>query len=82
MLELVNSGLHFFQDENNSIKPLLKVRSGSGGPKINGSDRIWILILVRYIFKNQVISPEEDVESVYVSRVQPDGMGHLGINVL
>jgi len=38
-----------FQDENNFINPLLQVGSneksdgsGSGGPKINGSDRIQI----------------------------------------
>ena len=42
MLEFVNSGLYFVQDENNFINSLLQV--GSGGPKINGSDRIRILI--------------------------------------
>jgi len=42
MLEFVNSGLYFVQDENNFINPLLQV--GSGGQKINGSDRIRILI--------------------------------------
>ena len=30
MLEFVNSGLYFFQDENNVINPLLQVGSGSG----------------------------------------------------
>ena len=53
MLEFVASGLYFLQDENNSINPLLQVGSGSGsvekstgsgGPKIIGSDRIRILI--------------------------------------
>ena len=51
MLEFVDSGLYFVQDENNFINPLLQVGSGSvekstgsGGPKINGSDRIGILI--------------------------------------
>ena len=55
MLEFVDSGLCFVQDENNFINPLLQVGSGSGsvekstgsgsgGPKINGSDRIRILI--------------------------------------
>ena len=53
MLEFVDSGLYFVQDENNFINPLLQVRSGSGSvekstgsgwPKINGSDRIRILI--------------------------------------
>ena len=55
MLEFVDSGLYFFQDENNFINPLLQVGSGSGsnekstgsgsgGPKIKGSDRIRILI--------------------------------------
>ena len=51
MLEFVDSGLYFVQDENNFITPLLQVGSGSnekstgsGGPKINGSARIWILI--------------------------------------
>ena len=42
MLEYVKSGLYFVQDENNSIDPLLQ--GGSGEPKINGSDRIRILI--------------------------------------
>ena len=55
MLEFVDSGLFFVQDENNFINPLLQVGSGSGsvekstgsgsgGPKITGSDRIRILI--------------------------------------
>ena len=51
MLEFVNSGFYFVQDENNFINPLLHVGSGSGekstgsgGPKINGSDRIHFLI--------------------------------------
>ena len=53
MLEFVNSGLYFVEDENNFINPLLQLGSGSGydekstgsgGPKINGSDRIRNLI--------------------------------------
>ena len=51
MLEFVDSGLYFVQDENNFINPLLEVGSGSvkkstgsGWSKINGSDRIRILI--------------------------------------
>ena len=44
MLEFVDSGLYFVQDENDFINPLLQVGSGSGGPKINGPDRIRILI--------------------------------------
>ena len=51
MLEFVISGLYFVQDENNFINPLLQVGSGSseksfgsGGQKINRSDRIRILI--------------------------------------
>jgi len=56
MLEFVDSGVYFVQDENNFINPLLKVGSGSGsvekstgsgGPKINGSDRILIPQLFR-----------------------------------
>ena len=52
-LEVVYSGLYFVQDEYSFINPLLQVGSGynekstgsgSGGPKINGSDRIRILI--------------------------------------
>ena len=50
-LEFADSGLLFVQDESNFIYPLLKVVSGtmkkvSGlrQPKINGSDRIRILI--------------------------------------
>ena len=53
MLEFVDSGLYFVQDENNFINPLLQVVSGtvkkstgSCGPKINGSDRIRIWILI------------------------------------
>ena len=44
MLEFVDSGLYFVQDKNNFINPLLQVGSGSGDPKINGHDRIRILI--------------------------------------
>ena len=51
MLEFVDFVLYFVQEENNFINPLLQVGSGSrekstgsGGPKINGSDRIRILI--------------------------------------
>ena len=53
MLEFVDSGLYFVQDENNFKDPLLQAESvsgsvekstGSGGPKITGSDRIRILI--------------------------------------
>ena len=55
MLEFVDSDLYFVQDKNNSINPLLQPQvgsgsgsieksTGSGGPKITGSDRIRILI--------------------------------------
>ena len=48
MLEIVNSGLYFVQDENNFMIGSGSVSgeksTGSGGPEINGSDRIWILI--------------------------------------
>ena len=55
MLEFVNFGLYFVQVEDNFINPLLQVgsgagsgeystESGSGRPKVNGSDRIRILI--------------------------------------
>ena len=51
MLGFVDSALYFVQDKNNFINPLLQVGSGSGsvekitgsgsgGPKITGSDRI------------------------------------------
>ena len=56
-LEFVDSDIYFVQDKNNFINPLLQVGSGSGsveestgygsgsgGPKITGSDRIRILI--------------------------------------
>ena len=55
MLEFVDSDLNFVQDKNNFINPLLQVGSGSvekstgagsGGPKITGSDRIRIRILI------------------------------------
>ena len=55
MLEFVDTDLYFVQDKSNFINPLLQVGSGSGavekitgsgsgGPKITGSDRIRILI--------------------------------------
>ena len=53
MLEFVDSDLYFVQDKNNFINPLLQVGSGSvekstgsgsGGPKITGSDQFRILI--------------------------------------
>ena len=51
MHEFVDSGLYFVKDENNFITPLFQGGSGSvekstgsGGPKINGSDRIRIRI--------------------------------------
>ena len=57
MLEFVDSDLYFVQDKNNFINPWLQVGSGSGsesvekitgsgGPKIPGSDRIRIRILI------------------------------------
>ena len=53
MLEFVDSELYFVQDKNNFINPLLQVGSGSvekstgsGRPKITGSDRIRIRILI------------------------------------
>ena len=57
MLEFVDSSLYYVQDKNNFIYPLLQVGSGpgsdekstgsgSGGPEINGSDPIWIRILI------------------------------------
>ena len=57
MFEFVDYGLYFVQDENNFINPLLQVGSrsgsvekstghGSGGLKINGSDRIRIRICI------------------------------------
>ena len=49
MIDFVDSGLYFVQYENNFINLLLQVGSvekstGSGGPKINGSNRIRIVI--------------------------------------
>ena len=66
MLEFVDSELYFVQDKNNFINPLLQVGSGSGsvekitgsgsgGPKITGSDRIRIRILIPGIFPGQVL---------------------------
>ena len=51
MLEFVDSDLYFVQDKNSFMNPLLQVgpgsgsvekSTGSGGPKITGSDRIRI----------------------------------------
>ena len=56
-LEFVDSGLYFFPDENNFKYPLLQVGAGyvekslefgSNRPKINGTDRIRILIPAYY----------------------------------
>ena len=58
MLEFVDSGLYFVQDENNFKYPLLQVGSGSpekstgsgsGGPKINGTIRI-LITAIMYCF--------------------------------
>ena len=55
MFEFVDSDLYFIQDKNNFIKSLLQVGSGSvekstgsgsGGPKITGSNRIRIRIRI------------------------------------
>ena len=54
MLEFVDSGLYFVQDENNFINPLLQVESGSGF----GSDKK-IRIRIRRA-KNQRIRPDPD----------------------
>ena len=70
MLEFVDSGLYFIfvQDENNFINPLLQVGSGSGSDekstgsgelKINGSDRIWILIPEKITVKRQSVVREK-----------------------
>ena len=55
MLEFVNSGLYFVQDENNFINPLLQVGSGekstgsrSGGPKINGAGSSSLIIFQHF----------------------------------
>ena len=72
MLEFVDSDLYFVQDKNNFINPLLQVGSGSGsvekstgsgsgGPKITGSDRIRILIpgfVICYFFCDFWLVPE------------------------
>ena len=59
MLEFVDSVLYFVHDENNFMNPFLQVGSrsgsdekstGSGGPKINGYDRILIPELLRNRF--------------------------------
>ena len=57
MLEFVDSGLYFVQDKKIFINALLQVGSGSveksngsGGPNINGSDRIRILIPELYAY--------------------------------
>ena len=63
MLEFVGSGLYVVQDENNFINPLLQEGSGSdekstgsGGPKINGSDRI----LIPDIMYNTIVMGKEN----------------------
>ena len=61
MLEFVDSGLYFVQNENNFINPLFQegsgsdkkcTGSGSSGPKINRSNWIRILIHAKKHKKN------------------------------
>ena len=63
MLEFVDSGLYFVQDENNFINPLLQAGSGSvekstgsgsGGPKITGSSS-----LIKTVDKTAVVRDRE-----------------------
>ena len=73
MLEFVDSGLYFVQDKSNFINPLLKVGSGSvekitgsgsGGPKITGSDRIRIQILIP---AKNVKKPQKCTPGLYIT---------------
>ena len=96
MLQFVDSDLYFVQDKNNFINPLLQVGSGSaekstgsGRPKINGSDRLRILIPVKIMeiwwllftwLLYQVKKPDSlfndypDIRHRHLTcRVQPDG---------
>ena len=79
MLAFVDSDLYFVQDKNNSINPLLQVGSGSGsvekstgsgsgGPKITGSDRIRILILASHHsnLHNIYFSPAKNMPNVFL----------------
>ena len=69
------------RDEDNFLNPLLQVgsgsgsgcekinESGSGGPEINGSDRIWILILILICIKSKgkerEICGDQDAASLF-----------------
>ena len=77
MLEFVDSGLYFVQDENNFINPLLQegsgsdeksTGSGSSGPKIYGSDRIRILIPA--LRERILIDIPLDPPSVHMDRIK------------
>ena len=79
MLEFVDSDLYFVQDKNNFINPLLQVgpgsvekSTGSGGPKITGSDRIRILI-PGYIIANNttMIGLEVPIHKCHILRIVP-----------
>ena len=65
MLEFVDSDLYFVQDKNSLMNPLLQVGSGSvekstgsGGPKITGSDRIIIRIRILIPGINSILCHE------------------------
>ena len=77
MLEFVNSVVYFVQDESNFLNPSLQVgyvekSTESGGPKINGSDRIRILISVEMfkIFLLLFLGSEIKAKSVDYGRVK------------
>ena len=62
MLEFVDSDLYFVQDKNNFINPLIqegsgsvKKSTGSGGPKIIGSERSRILNKRENIKQTQIL---------------------------
>ena len=64
MLKFVDSGSYFVQDENNFLNPLLQVGFGSGGQKINGSDRIRIL-LPAYMYMFEQFGIQTNFSRVY-----------------
>ena len=81
MLEFVDSDLYFVQDKNNYINPLLQVGfgsgsvekstgSGSGGPKITGSNRIRILIPAFRAGRLLVYSSKNEMNLVLSFRIE------------
>ena len=67
MLEFVDSGLYFVQDENNFINPLLQVGSGSGSDeKLPDPDpHPWFLYTLFPLYTCTSLLSKEPLKKVY-----------------